>query len=1495
MRLGLDFTKIRVHRGAQSGGFEELCCQLAALEDPAEGSTFLRKGSGADQGLECFRSYADGHEVGWQAKYFVNDFDRSQISDLSGSLKRALLAHPKLDTFVVCLPIDLQDNRVGRKLSQLERFERWRDRSIQSAATKGRRLKVELWSASSIAERLGRDSPLYSGRSRYWFDVTTFSSSWFRSKFDVQRNNLGERYTPQSHVQLPIQQSLDALARNPELLMSPREWATGLTFLLDGAARSVSREGLTSTPDLLRAGCEPLERALAAPPASLLTPVPLDVWSALSATATQAIGDALGELRERDAAGNLSSMRSNLLDLYSAVERVRREIASSHWPLTNTQGLVISGPAGIGKSHLLADFGVKQLSLGRPFVLVLTGTLIETAQPWDQIRAQLDLAHISTEELLGALDAAAEAAGCRAVIAVDALNERHGIDLWESRLGGFLADLQRFPRLALVVTVRETYLRYLPLEGLVHIEHPGFGEHAGTAAKAYLDQRGIARPSSPNLAQEFENPLFLRTCCAYLDAAKLKQLPKGLQGITAIFDFYLTAVAEKVERELRLVPQLNIPRNALQAFLEAASAHDYGGSLPLAEAVALLDRFHHSGGTVDQSLLSAFLSEGLLTQEVAWQSQEGGLEQSIRFTFERMSDHLRAQRLIAQMDPVDLAASLRRPPFNDYFGADASWRVAGVVEAMAVQFPENFEDELFDVLPNEATKDATLVKAFLNSLAWRAPKAFSQRTVDWVRRISELDGESAYGRLLCAVTEPGNSFNAEWLHEELWRYAMPERDVVWSIFLAEDDLDNQGAVALLIDWAWDVDASQIEDERVRLAAVTLTWCLSTSHRAVRDRATKALVNLLAPKLNVATQLLDKFAGIDDPYILERLLAACYGAAMQGIDRAGCASLASIVWRHYFGADRTPPLHLLSRDYALGILLYAKAIGQLPTEVEVDAAKVKFVSPWPLEAVSEADLEKYLVNGYRDAIGSSTDDYGDFGNYTLRAWLHEITNLPRALAGQTTQQLYERWQVDFESAASVEQVEALLVLRRASASYRQRSDRGRYSKSGKQEADQLWDAFLRAKEAFRQVMTPEMQAAYSAFAEAHLHEATRMDDDERSPPDVDHRAVRRWICDRAHTLGWNADRFASFDGGKLIDRDRMGNHRVERIGKKYQHIALAEVTARLTDNLAMCASRGQLTSYKYGPEGRDMKRDIDPSLLIRVTQESGWNSTPVTWWTPTSPQLPSGDTEILLAWGSSETGLVNGAEEIDVASLEQHRWLTVHAFRQWKLPGQSRRNHADAWSRVSCVLTRVGSGAKLAKELLSRQRGDFSRLWIEERLQGFIGEHGWRDSRELELLKYPSAGISTPCAGLVDTLTAEGNTEDNSIDETFTLQLPSAAALTLLDLRLRSGKTPEYVDAQATLRWQDPSLHTPGAGAALVSRDYFLQRIRDAGLEPVWIIAGEKNVYGGQFLGSSNTGYGGTLYHTTVFTLDGGNIKKVGLKTNFRRPSPEQLEALRAGK
>lgn len=731
-QLAVDFRRIRQHRGTQAGGFEELCCQLAALEDQAPGSTFIRKGPGADQGLECYRRYSSWREVGWQAKYFLDGFGNTQVNDVGDSLTRALAAHPLLDTFIVCLPVDLRDNRFGRSLSEVQRYEAWRTKRIDQAKAEGRALEIELWSASSFGERLGRNHPLYSGRLRYWFDATRLTPEWFAAKFEVQRRNLGERYTPESHVDLPIQEVLQSISRDSQLLEKPRQWSAEITSTLDEVTHSLRLRKKAAIGQSLRATVVPLTDLLDVSPVGPDTPVPTDSWSSLAAAAEKGVREALGECEDIEISDR-SIAFSDLYKLYSAIDQIRSALAEKAWQLVNQRVLVVMGPAGIGKSHLLGDFGARQISQERPCVLVLTGTMNES-DPWQQIRIQLDHSALSTEEFLGALDAAAEAAGCRAVIAIDALNERHGIQLWASRLPGFLATIERFPRVAVAMTVRSTYARHFPLKDLPKVTHTGFAEHSAEAAKAYLDRRGIARPSSPNLLREFENPLFLRTCCDFMEARGLKQIPKGLTGITQLFDFYLDAIAERVERALTLDYHQRIPRKALDAFLVACSADDAQGAISKDHALELFERYLPSAGRSDRSLFAEFLSEGVLTLDVV-RGEEDAFE-TVRFTFERLYDHLRAKHLLSTyVDGKDVPGSFKREPLASYVGPDASWSYAGVVEALAIQLPEGVGLELFDVLPADALEDPSLVAAFEESLAWRRPQAFTEGTLRWVEEM----------------------------------------------------------------------------------------------------------------------------------------------------------------------------------------------------------------------------------------------------------------------------------------------------------------------------------------------------------------------------------------------------------------------------------------------------------------------------------------------------------------------------------------------------------------------------------------------------------------------------------------------------------------------------------------------------------------------------------------------------------------------------------------
>lgn len=68
------------------------------------------------------------------------------------------------------------------------------------------------WGESEILSFLQRDTPEFAGRAHYWFDFPILTIDIFKQLADCSRDSLGERYTPDCHVELPIVKAINAVA-----------------------------------------------------------------------------------------------------------------------------------------------------------------------------------------------------------------------------------------------------------------------------------------------------------------------------------------------------------------------------------------------------------------------------------------------------------------------------------------------------------------------------------------------------------------------------------------------------------------------------------------------------------------------------------------------------------------------------------------------------------------------------------------------------------------------------------------------------------------------------------------------------------------------------------------------------------------------------------------------------------------------------------------------------------------------------------------------------------------------------------------------------------------------------------------------------------------------------------------------------------------------------------------------------------------------------------
>lgn len=1508
--MAADLLQIKALNGSQHFSFEELCCQLAALDPRPSDATFLRKGPGADAGVECYVRYSDGSETGWQAKFF-DELGSSQLAQLTESFNQAIAKHPRLNRYFVCLPIDLKDGRVGKGKTEGQRWADWRKTRL--AELRGRSVDVQLLQATDLRERLYRNDPNYAGRMLFFFDERHLTPSWFQSHLKTSCDVLGARYSPQFHVALPIRKALSGIARDGRLDEVRDTWIAKL--------RKQSRP-LEST--LLHAGLDPeackqatqYGQAAVNELAGEYSPAdvyPLDLWQTALTTFSKHLwflARQCWDMPEAERAKDgVSFALTRLAELRSLVDEIVEQLSDDPWQLANRHAVLVYGDAGVGKSHLLADVASDTLKVGRPAVLLINSQFF-LSNPRSQVLQLLDLNNVEFSTFLGALDAAGQATGSRALLMIDALNERHGIELWQENLAGLISEISKFHHLALVVSCRTTYLESLLSKStylqdhLARIEHQGFADGGGRAARAYLAIRKIVRPSVPHLLPEFNNPLFLKTCCDSLEREGLKAFPLGLQGITQYYDFYIRSLTKQVELRMKLDQRQRIIERALNVFV-GQLINKWPALLPVADVIQCFESILPSMGQSDRSLLTELEHEGVLTVEVMPQ-EAGTYNEQVRFTFERFGDFQIALNLLDRQEAGGHALSSLDDvsPLGLFLKRDDLYRHAGILEALAVLLPEKAGVELPDLAGGD---EWTIRNSFLSSLLLRKQSHFTTRTRELTISYSDSYDDHWTGALVSITTEPDNPFNAKYLHERLARLAMPERDAQWSIQIAEMSISEGSPLDNVISWALDAGFDSIEPERADLAAIFLTWLLTTSNRTIRDRATKALASLLSTRLSLAKSLIETFLQVDDLYVHERLLAACYGATLQAKDQTGLADLVTTVFEWQF-AGQGPCLHLLLRDYARGICEYGAYRGVLSAE-KVAVARPPYRSSWPIEYVSEGDIAKYTDdhNGHtcRDDISTSAGSEwsGDFAKYVIAPAVHHWTTTP--LKEGKARSPSQSWVLFCQEIAERRTPDAAKALSRLVEFCTDQARKRREEESADRipqaefQSAQLqitvagktsWDrrkeiekAFAQLENEFLALLSSVDRYSYRTQARSYFFTII-FGHGAESPDRFDEILAQLWVTKRAHDLGWSKELHGKFDCHIGTGRGRSNKH-LERIGKKYQWLALYELLARMADNLIFGCSWGDDDQPYSGP-WQTWDRDLDPSLLISKTMDDGWEQHPAVWWSPIGLRLKHLTRDEQRLWLDNNHEQLNSPLLIDVIDPEsQRQWLVLRSFRHHDTP-HGAGPHTDSWCRVWCVVTKKNHQTRLVNALGKQTLIDPSALPNAAGLNhAFIGEYPWHpacsiDNDWTELDR--DYGYRQKVLPTVAQYEAEANGRDRSLDDHVRMYLPAPWLIRELGLRLIDGRSLSFANASGTTLFTDPSTSEGGPSAALVDKQTFLDLLDAQGLAPVWIIAGEKGAYG-----EAQDDFVGRRVHSFVYTLT-AERQVVCAKENVRFDRPHSF-------
>jgi hypothetical protein len=1428
--MNIDWLKLRPFNGDIKNGFEELVCQLARAESIKDKQQFIRVAA-PDGGVEAYCILTNGNEYGWQAKYFSSMGD-SQWVQIDKSFKIAFAKHPSLKKYYICTPLDRQDPRI---VNEKWFMDKWNNRVTEwktFAQANGREVEFEYWGNSELFDRLNK--PENEGKFYYWFGREEFSDNWFKQKLEESISNLGKRYTPEINFDLPIAKVFEGLSRDKYFKKLILSYLDDLLKKYNQAVSHVkadevkdSVQKIDSLINEFRQSCDKIDF-------EEISIIQHETFSSILESCKEVIENLIHKFYELDSKKKeetkskkeyVSEANSFAWDIdyfrkfSNSIYDFTKFLSGSIVGLSNNPVLILTGEAGIGKSHLLADIAKKRETRSQFTILLLGQQFSTTEDPWSQITKLLQI-ECKRDTFLSALNSKAESTGARILIFIDAINEGEGKAIWISHMASFITAVRRFPNLGIIFSMRSSYEKLLipdvvkEKKQAIKITHSGFANHEYEASKVFFENYKIKQPSIPLLNPEFSNPLFLKLFCEGLYKKGLHKIPDGFEGISTIINFFLETINEKVSVKHNQPRNLQIVQKVVMKIAERI-VDTNNSYIKFDDAFSFIIDMKETRGVTDKSqFFQDLISEGLLTQNVYW-ANGGNHYEGVYISYERFSDHLIASHLLAKflnkknpkksfskdtkfiklIKVIAVKIGVKIEPkklFEILKTENEANHNIGIIEALSIQLPEQTNLELYEAAEH-AREFRPVAAAFIESIIWRKKETLSDKLKDYINEIviDKFDYNDYFINTILLITSyPNNYFNSDFLHNHLLRFSLAERDEWWTKFIHRKYpgySDEVSPIRRMIDWAWTDDKRErISDESIRLMSQTMIWFLTSCNRTLRDSATKAIICLLQERINVLMQLIKTFENVNDPYVLQRIYAIAYGCAVRTSNIEILKPLGDLIFHTVFDTENVIP-DLLLRDYAKGIIEFSIFKGH---KFDFDLVKIQppFKSDLPTTFPTNDEIDKLKFNyddkGFKKhqrsqnsilssmvtEYGRETSGYGDFGRYVFQSGL-------------------SKWQLDVNGLSNL--------------------------------------------------------------------------------------AVK-WIMEK---YGYDVEKHGEFDRTIGSGRGR-DNGNEERIGKKYQWIAFYEMLARVSDNYPLYehSYNSKAEAVKYEGPWDPYVRDIDPTTLIKgnpkekstahwwnPTFYSNWNLSNKDWVSLTN-DLPNAKNlvcvtdeygtewlvlQMLPEW-NEPTPL--GIEKYDFPHKSLFYDLSSHFV--YKKDFQKILDYLNNKNLRGCGL----SNSKSRYQMFSREY-----YWAAANKtfsNNYYGGNEWDELHDRKLGKYICNTAQTAIQYLWE------EEFDASKEGAITYYKPTELLFRLLDLQY-SNVEGQLLNTKKEMICFDPSAITPTLRCLLVKKNDLLKVLKENDLEIIWTLVGEKLMIGGHF---DKGEYAGRLNISDFLFFDSGVLK-----------------------
>ena len=307
---------------------------------------------------------------------------------------------------------------------------------------------------------------------------------------------------------------------------------------------------------------------------------------------------------------------------------------------------------------------------------------------------------------------------------------------------------------------------------------------------------------------------------------------------------------------------------------------------------------------------------------------------------------------------------------------------------------------------------------------------------------------------------------------------------------------------------------------------------------------------------------------------------------------------------------------------------------------------------------------------------------------------------------------------------------------------------------------------------------------------------------------------------------------------------------ERIGKKYQWVAMFQLASRLHDHV-----EPKHDSWQPKPQRTPLilleERKLDPTLPPTILAKERQRNV---WWIRPKVDIKQDRRTSDAEWVSVKEDLPVLDELLAPIDRNGYRWRLLMSRPSWGTRNEdadSTDSYRHVWIHLESYLVPKREFATAYRCL---QRRNFFGRWMPEGatwLYRFTGEYPWATAFNTETEEWHGKGRSddlpahyTPCWSEV----AVEWKYDASLPGNFYMIVPAREFFGLKDLWWDGRDGYRLVDGNTIFR--DPSITEGGPAALVADTNELLKRLDRLGLRLLWTLLGEKILLGGVKPGST---------------------------------------------